>query len=104
MSINGPVFSLPVAMSKFLALGLTLDQVIEMTTVNPARILGEEKQRGSLKIDMPADISILELTEGDFIFADGIEGKTFKGNLLLVPKLTIKSGTVIETQPRFRSE
>lgn len=102
VSMNGPVFSLLVIMSKFLALGLTLDQVIEMTTINPARALGEEQRRGSLGIGMPAQISLLELTEGDFLFSDGMAGKTLKGNLLLVPKLTLKSGVEIEAQPRFK--
>ena len=102
LNIDGPVFSLPVTMSKFLALGLTLDQVTEMTTINPARALGEEQQKGSLRAGMPADISILELTEGDFLFSDGVAGNTLKGNLLLVPKLTLKSGVEIEAQPRFK--
>jgi predicted amidohydrolase len=73
-----------------------------MTTINPARVLGEEQRRGSLKIGMPADTSLLELAEGDFLFADGIAGKTFKGTHLLVPKLTLKSGIEIETRPRFK--
>ncbi|MFC1919890.1 amidohydrolase family protein [Chloroflexota bacterium] len=89
-------------MSKFLAVGLSLEQLVEMTTINPARILGEEHNRGSLGIGMPADISILELTEGDFLFSDGIEGKTFKGTLLLLPKLTLKSGIEIATQPHVK--
>jgi dihydroorotase len=101
IDIDGPVFSLPVTMSRFLAAGLTLNQLVEMTTVNPARAIGEEQQRGSLGIGMPADVSLLELTEGDFLFADGIAGKTFKGNHLLIPMLTLKSGKEIETQPRF---
>ena len=101
-NINGPVFSLLATMSRFLAVGLTLTQLIEMTTINPARVIGEEQRRGSLRIGMPADISLLELTEGDFLFADGIEGKTFKGNHLLIPKLTLKSGREIEAQPRFK--
>jgi len=101
-SINGPVFSLVVTMSKFLALGLSLDQVIEMTTINPARALGEEQQRGSLRLGMPADISLLEMTEGDFIFSSGKEGDTLKGKCLLVPRLTLKSGVEIEAQSRFK--
>jgi predicted amidohydrolase len=51
---------------------------------------------------MPADVSLLELTEGDFLFADGIKGKTFRGNHLLVPRLTLKSGVEIKAQPRFK--
>ena len=101
-NINGPVFNLPVTISRFLAVGLTLDQLIEMTTINPARVLGEDQQRGSLRIGMPADISLLELTEGDFLFANGIGGKRVEGNYLLVPKLTLKSGVEIQAQPRFK--
>jgi dihydroorotase len=101
-NINGPVFSLLSVMSRFLTLGLTLDQVIEMTTINPARSLGEEQRRGSLRIGMPADISLMELIEGDFSFSDGVAGNTLKGNLLLVPKLTLKSGVEIAAQPRFK--
>ena len=103
-NINPPVvFSLPVIMSKFLELGLSLDQVIEKTTINPARVLGEEKGRGSLRVGIPADITILELTEGDFLFTDGLAGNMLKGKLLLVPKLTIKHGVEIATRPRFRN-
>jgi dihydroorotase len=101
---RGPVlFSLPVLMSKFLALGLSLQQVIEKTTIAPAIVLNEEERRGSLEVDRPADITILELTEGDFLFSDGIAGNTLDANLLLVPKLTLKGGVEIPTKPRFRN-
>lgn len=101
---KGPVlFSLPVVMSKFLALGLTLNQVIEKTTIKPAIVLNEEKHRGSLEVSRPADISILELKKGNFIFSDGKAGNTLNGTQLIVPKLTIKRGLEIETKPRFRN-
>lgn len=97
------VLSLLVTMSKFLALGLSLHQVIQMTTINPARALREEQRRGSLRIGMPADISILELVEGDFLFFDSLEENTsLKGNHLLIPKLTLKSGVEIEAYSRFK--
>jgi len=97
------VLSLLVTMSKFLALGLSLHQVIQMTTINPARALKEEYRRGSLQIGMPADISILELVEGDFLFFDNLEENTsLKGTHLLIPKLTLKSGVEIEAYSRFK--
>ena len=103
-NINGPVvFSLPVIMSKFLGLGLKLDKVIEMTTVNPALALHESKERGTVRIGMPADISLFELAEGDFLFFDGKAGNTLQGRALLIPRLTIKSGIEIPTQSRFRN-
>jgi dihydroorotase len=51
--------SMPVVMSKFLMLGLTLEQVVEMATINPARTLGEEDKRGSLKPGRIADITVI---------------------------------------------
>jgi predicted amidohydrolase len=62
-------------MSKFLNLGLSLDQVIEMTTVNPAQAIGEEGRHGDLKVGMPADITILEAVKGIFLFSDGKEAR-----------------------------
>ncbi len=101
---RGPVlFSLPVVMSKFLALGLSLHEVIEKTTINPAIVLNEEERRGSLEVGKPADISILGLKEGDFMFSDGKAGNTLKAKRLLVPKLTLKGGVEITTKPRFRN-
>lgn len=103
-NIHGPIFSLLLTMSKFLALGLSLEQVIEMTTVNPALALGEEKRRGTLKVSMPADISILELAHGDFTFTDGLAGNTQKGELLLLPHLTLKGGMEIIPSPGAKDE
>lgn len=101
---KGPVlFSLPVIMSKFLALGLNLYQVIEKTTTTPAIVLNEEERRGSLEVGMSADISILELTDGNFLFSDGKAGNTLEGKQLLVPKMTLKRGVVIATKPRFKN-
>lgn len=104
INLDSPVvLSLTVTMSKFLALGLSLDQVIKMTTANPARVVGEEERRGSLKVGMPADISILKLEEGDFAFYDRREKTNIlKGKYQLVPELTIKSGVEIKAAPRYR--
>ncbi|MBI2830785.1 MAG: amidohydrolase/deacetylase family metallohydrolase [Chloroflexi bacterium] len=99
-TMQGIVYSVIGTMSKFIALGLTLDQVVEMTTISPARLLREEGKRGKLAVDMPADVSILEPREGDFTFTDGAQGHVFKGKLLLVPKLTLKNGVEIEPGPR----
>lgn len=97
------VLSLLVTMSKFLALGLSLDQVIAMTTINPAMALGEERSRGSLRIGVPADVSILELSEGNFLFFDSIaEDTSLAGKYLLVPNLVLKSGVEIVAHSHFR--
>jgi dihydroorotase len=93
--------SLPVIMSKFLNLGLSLDQVIEMTTVNPARAIGEEGRSGSLKIGMPADITILETVKGDFLFSDGKGRGSLRGTLLLEPRMVFQSGEMRPAYSRY---
>ena len=95
---NPDLYSLPMLMSKYLALGLSLGQVVEMTTINPARVLDEEHRRGSLRVGMPADITLLELTETECVFSDGWAGNSVEGNLLLGPRLVIKDGK--EVTPR----
>ncbi len=93
LSLTGPVYGLTVTMSKFLALGLDLKQVITMTTINPARGINEADKIGSLKPDMTADVSILELQSGKWKLIDA-EKQVLETTELLVPKLTIKAGRV----------
>jgi dihydroorotase len=101
VSIHEYVFSLLVTMSKFLAIGVDFEELIRMATVNPATVLGDAQNRGSLGLGMPADVSVLELRKGEYLFLDGIEGKTFKGDTLITPILTLKSGTEILAESRF---
>lgn len=91
-------FSLPVNMSKFMALGLDLKQVVTMTTINPARVIHEENKIGSLKPGMAADVSILELQTGAWTLIDS-PGETIKTDKLLMPVTAIKGGKVIKAAP-----
>jgi len=93
--------SLAVTMSKFLCLGLSLEEVIAMTTINPARFLGEEDKRGSLKVGLTANITVSELMKGDFLFSDGKGGETLCGNLLLEPRMVFKSGEMNPAYSRY---
>ena len=61
---------LPWVMSQFLDLGFSLEQVVAMTTSNPARVIGRAPVLGTLALGAPADISILELVEGPIKFVD----------------------------------
>jgi dihydroorotase len=97
LSLAGPGYGLTVTMSKFLALGLNLKQVIEMTTINPARVLGIEASKGSLKPGMDADVSILEILSGAWNLEDS-EQQIIEATQLIVPSTTIKSGQLIPSQ------
>jgi dihydroorotase len=57
-------------MSKFLGLGLTLDQVVTMATVNPAKVINRNPKLGTLQTGAPADVSLLEVVDGPIEFVD----------------------------------
>ena len=100
-SLTYSVFGLTVTMSKFLALGLDLVQVIAMSTINPARAIGEESRIGSLKPGMNADVSILEVLSGTWKVQDPEQPTMAK---LISPVMTIKSGWEIPASPLAQPE
>jgi len=89
-----PAQNQPTTMSKFLSLGLSLDDVIRASTVNPARVIGCEEEIGSLRVGTAADIAVFEFEEGEFEFSDYYDGKTI-GNKRLLPLLTFIGGEVL---------
>src|SRR5712691_1981035 len=64
------VHSMTEMMTRFLGLGFTLPQVVTMCTANPARAIGAADRLGSLTIGRQADISVLEVREGDWTVYD----------------------------------
>ncbi len=95
-SITDRVYGLTAVMSTLLELGLKLAQVIEMSTINPARALGLADRIGSLKPGMVADISILNLLSGKWTIVDSAQ-KTLTLTQLLSPESTVKSGLPLPT-------
>src|SRR5438046_701175 len=71
-NINGPVFDLATTLSKFLHLGLTLEQVIERATSNPAATLGFPKGLGTLREGSEADVAVFSLHEGKYELTDSV--------------------------------
>jgi dihydroorotase len=91
------VHSLVEMMGRFLGLGFTLDQVIAMCTVNPARVLGEQERLGSLAVGRQADITVLEVRQGDWVVYDAV-GDSMRINQAVVPVLSVKRGQVFEAE------
>ncbi len=85
------VHSMTEMLSRFMALGFTLEDVVRMVTANPARALAMEDMLGSLVVGRQADISVLKEETGDWLFHD-TEGDTMRGDKALVPVVTIKGG------------
>ncbi|MDE0625715.1 MAG: amidohydrolase/deacetylase family metallohydrolase [Bryobacterales bacterium] len=90
-NIHGPVFDLATTVSKFLHLGLTLEDAIQRVTLNPSRIFGAIGQLGTLREGAEADIAIFSLRQGDFRLTDAL-GQTRTGRRMLRPVATVKSG------------
>ena len=82
---------LPWVMSKFLALGVPLDQVIAMATCRPAKIIDRVPLLGTLRIGAPADVAILELVEGPVTFVD-TKVHERRGTQHLRPFQTVRAG------------
>jgi predicted amidohydrolase len=81
-------------MSKFLAMGLTLNQVIKACTQRPAEILGVERELGSLSQGTAADIAVLKLIEAKTEFGD-CDGNIIFGSLHFRNMITIKDGDLV---------
>jgi dihydroorotase len=78
-------------MSKFLNMGFTLEQVIAMATLNPARTINKLPKLGTLQTGAPGDVSILEIVEGPVSFVD-TRNNTRQGDRFLKPVQTVRGG------------
>ena len=73
--LTDQVFDFPNVLSKFLMLGMSLDQVLARGTVNSAKAIPALKALGTLRNGAGADITVLELAQGDFEFVDNLGAK-----------------------------
>jgi dihydroorotase len=92
-SMNTSVKDMLNVMSKFLALGMPLDEVILRSTWNPAREIKQE-HLGHLSIGAPADLAVLRLEQGDFGFADTF-GARLRGSQRLTCEMTLRDGRIV---------
>ena len=87
------VHSMVEIMTRFLGLGFSLADVVTMSTANPARAIGEEGRLGSLAVGRQADISVIEVRDGDWTVND-VVGAQMRVSKAVVPFLTVKRGEV----------
>jgi dihydroorotase len=91
----GPVYDLPTTMAKLMALGFSLNQVVEMATINAARLLGRSNQMGFIRVGEPAEISVLRLEEREWKAVDSQKG-TIQARRALLPVYAIRQETIYE--------
>jgi dihydroorotase len=92
---ENPPNDLATAATRLLLLGMSLQEVIERMTINPARALNFGTAIGTLKPGSEADVAILELQDRDVIYTDG-DNKTRKARQVLTPVITVRDGKVID--------
>jgi dihydroorotase len=92
-NINGPVVSMLTTMSKYLSMGMPLQEVIERSTVAPAREIGHP-ELGTLSVDAEADVAVLRRLEGTFGFSDCGRAKMV-GEAKLECAMTIRAGEIV---------
>lgn len=93
-------YSLCGAMTRLVALGFDLEDVIRKVTINPAIILGEEDEIGTLSVGSRADISVLDPVAGRWELPDA-EGETLTVNERLLPALVYRAGKEIVPNRRL---
>lgn len=91
-NINGAVVDMITTMSKFLAMGVPLEDVIRRSTVNPAHEI-RRPELGTLTIGREADIAVVELLHGRFGYTDCGNAKMV-GNVKLVNRMTVRAGRI----------
>jgi len=92
-SMNSGMKDMLNLMSKFLSMGMTLDDVVARATWNPAREIKRE-ELGNLSVGSVADVAVLRAMNGDFGFVD-VYGARLEGKQKLACELTVRNGLVV---------
>lgn len=90
-NVDGPVKDQISVLSKFMYLGLTLKEVVRLSTESSSNVLGSSTSIGTLRVGAEGDVTLLRLEEGNFIFEDSA-GVTVQSSERLSHVLTIKGG------------
>jgi len=92
-SMNAGMKDMTNVMSKFLNLGMSLEDVILRSTWNPANEI-KHPDLGELSVGSPADVAVLRVEKGKFGFVDSLGGR-LEGRRKLECELTVRNGVVV---------
>ncbi len=94
-----PLHSLPRVMSKYLDMGMTLEQVLSCVTSAPAALIGRG-ELASMAEGTPADLTVFKLVKKAVKYTD-MGGHTFDGTQVIVPQMTVRDGAIAYCQADF---
>jgi dihydroorotase len=92
-ALNYTVLSMTQVMSKFLAMGVPLNEIIRRSTVNPAREI-RRPELGTLSVGKEADIAVLEQLSGKFSYIDCGFAR-MDGTGKLIARMTVRAGRIL---------
>ena len=92
-SMNLGMLDMTTTMSKFLAMGMPLQLVIQKSTIDAARVINRP-DHGHLSVGAVADVAVLRLLRGSFGYMDSFGG-CLQGDSRLVSELTLKDGKIV---------
>jgi dihydroorotase len=92
-SMTGSALSMANVMSKFLSMGVPLEDVIRRSTLNPAREI-HRQDLGTLSVGAPADVAVFQLLQGRFGYTDNGNAR-LDGIAKLIPMVTIRAGRIL---------
>ena len=93
----GVVGDLPMVLTKFLPLGLSLEQIIANCTVNAARAVGWQDRIGSLEVGREADIAVLQVLDDPVMLRDSVGAEKLHRQRIAA-RWTIRAGEVFESR------
>ena len=92
-SMNGAMQDMPTTMSKFLAMGMPLVDVVRASTTNPATQI-KRPELGHIAVGAEADVAVFRLDKGSFGYAD-VAGGRIEGKERLGVEMTIRGGRIV---------
>ncbi len=92
-SMNGEMIDMVTTMSKFLAMGMSLADVVRLSTIGAAQVINHP-ELGHLSVGAVADVAVLKVLSGRFGYAD-VSGGKLQGNQRLTCEMTLKDGEVV---------
>ena len=90
---NFTILSMTEVMSKFLAMGVPIEDLIRRSTLNPAREI-RRTELGTLSVGREADVAVLEVLHGHFGYIDNGVAR-MNGNVKLIARMTIRAGRIL---------
>ena len=92
-SMNGGMKDLSNVMSKFLNMGMSIQDVVLRVTWNPANVI-KRNDLGHLSVGADADVAVFNIRKGDFGFID-VRKTKLKGTQKLETELTVRAGKIV---------